>query len=179
MRALAALVMLAACERGAPGDCAAVADNLASFELGNYAPPEQRAPVIEQQRKRCEDAHVTKAEQACLVKATSKWAAARCAPRLYPDIAPMSDSECTEVQTRVRQALDKQVGQDPTQRAQMDKMLGVLKEACEQDGWPESLRQCVIAAPPGDMAAVDKCSAQMPKELETKVTERAKRAMLK
>src|SRR5258706_3622174 len=54
-------------------DCAEVAEALTTGELGNYAEPEDRAPVVAKKRAECEAAHVTKDEAACLDKAKDKW----------------------------------------------------------------------------------------------------------
>jgi hypothetical protein len=69
-----------------PADCAPIAEQLASWELGNYAEPEDRAPVIERYKHRCDEASIGVDEAACLDKAKSKYAAAKCAPRLFPEI---------------------------------------------------------------------------------------------
>src|SRR5262245_30975163 len=76
---------------GATGDCDAVAEDMASYELGNYAEPDQRAPVVEKYRDMCKDKSVTDTESKCLVKAKNKLAAARCIPRLFPDIEVQED----------------------------------------------------------------------------------------
>jgi hypothetical protein len=69
-----------------PANCDDVAEQLASYELGNYAEPEDRAPVVDRYRGVCKREGVTRDEGACLGKTKSKLAAARCAPRLFPDV---------------------------------------------------------------------------------------------
>ncbi len=69
-----------------PANCDEVAEQLASYELGNYAEPEDRAPVVDKHRAICKREAVRHDEAACLDKARSKLAAARCVPRLFPDI---------------------------------------------------------------------------------------------
>lgn len=69
-----------------PANCDAVAEQLASYELGNYAEPEDRAPVVDKDRAACRRESVSQDEAACLDKARSKLAAARCVPRLFPDV---------------------------------------------------------------------------------------------
>ncbi|HSD90206.1 MAG TPA: hypothetical protein VLB44_21895, partial [Kofleriaceae bacterium] len=59
--ALAVLLTVSACQTqgtGPPGDCAAVAETLASIELGNYADPAVRTPVVAKKRELCTSAHV-------------------------------------------------------------------------------------------------------------------------
>jgi hypothetical protein len=65
-----------------PADCDEVAEQLASYELGNYAEPEDRAPVVDRYRAACKREGVTRSESTCLDKAKSKLDAARCVPRL-------------------------------------------------------------------------------------------------
>jgi len=71
-----------------PADCEVVAEQLTSFELGNYAEPEDRAPVIDKHRSACEHHDVTVDEAECLDKTRDARAAARCVPRLFPELAP-------------------------------------------------------------------------------------------
>ena len=80
------LLMLARLVGKIPADCDDVAEHLASYELGNYAELEERAPVVDKFRAICERAGVNRDEGACLDKAKSKLAAARCVPRLFPEI---------------------------------------------------------------------------------------------
>ena len=69
-----------------PASCDEVAEQLASYELGNYAEPEDRAPVVDRHRAVCKREGVSRDDRACLDKAKSKLAAARCVPRLFPDV---------------------------------------------------------------------------------------------
>ena len=69
-----------------PANCDDVAEELASFELGNYAEPEDREPMIEKYHALCKKEHVDIDEGACLDNAKTRLAAARCVPRLYPDV---------------------------------------------------------------------------------------------
>jgi len=69
-----------------PARCDEVAEQLASYELGNYAEPEDRAPVVDKYRAACKRDRVTRDDSACLDKAKSKLSAARCVPRLFPDV---------------------------------------------------------------------------------------------
>jgi hypothetical protein len=83
---VAAFILIRVFANGPTGDCDAVAEDMASYELGNYAEPDQRAPAVEKYRAMCRDVKVTKEQSACLAKATNKLAAARCAPAMFPDI---------------------------------------------------------------------------------------------
>lgn len=59
------------CVRPPGADCTAVAEALASLELGNYAPVEQRRPKLAAYRAKCEAALLTKEEGACVIAATT------------------------------------------------------------------------------------------------------------
>src|SRR5437660_356176 len=48
------------CVRPPAADCQLVAEELASLDLGNYAEPEDRAPVVAKHKARCETEHVSK-----------------------------------------------------------------------------------------------------------------------
>ena len=164
---LAALALLAACERGTPTDCAQVADTLAALQLGNYATAEQRAPVLAAMRDACERAHVTNAQAACLLRAETKFAAAKCAPRVLPDVH-LAD-RCADVVDRIRTTMHARVAQVGN-AAQMEKTYRAMTESCEQDGWPASLQDCVLATT--DVAGLERCSAQMPADVERRMQAR-------
>ena len=73
--ALAVAFSLGACGRDqrtpkAPAaDCALVAESLTSFELGNYAPIEERAPKVAAWKARCEAEQLTQPEGQCVIDA--------------------------------------------------------------------------------------------------------------
>src|SRR5438552_11778279 len=99
------LVLLTACHaapKGPPGDCELVGETFASFELGNYATRENRAPVVAAKRAVCEDAAVTVDEVACIVKARDPWTAKQCAPAMFPDAASHDDDRCQRIVANVR-----------------------------------------------------------------------------
>src|SRR4051812_2182289 len=54
------------CVRPPAADCQVVADELASIDLGNYAEPEDRAPVVAKYKSQCETLYVSKEEGVCL-----------------------------------------------------------------------------------------------------------------
>src|SRR5678816_335702 len=43
------------CVQPPPADCTSVGETLASFDLGNYAPVEERAPVVAKYKTQCEN----------------------------------------------------------------------------------------------------------------------------
>ena len=160
------------CVRPPPADCAKVAEALASFDLGNYAPPEQRAPVVARYKTSCETAMVSKDEGACLDKATDKYSANACLPSMFPPPGAGSGTgDCVEVVQRVRQAVLSDVAGTDAQKM-IDQMLPAMQASCTEDAWPEPLKQCIIAAKPGDKAGLEKCNELMPKTLQDKLQQR-------
>jgi hypothetical protein len=161
------------CVRPPPGDCGAVAEALASLELGNYAPVEQRASVVATKRAACDKAQVSKDEAACIDKARDRWSVAQCVPRMFPELAPTGGGDCAAIIRKVRALIEPtvaQVGSDA--RTMIDKMMPAMQQSCEQDGWPAALKQCILAATPGDLQAMKACEATMPKGLQDKLQQR-------
>jgi hypothetical protein len=70
------------CVRPPPADCDAVAEQLASIDLGNYAEPEDRAPVIARYKAACAAALISREEAQCIDRARDRSSAALCAPRM-------------------------------------------------------------------------------------------------
>ncbi len=173
-------VVVAGCQKAddkattAPADCARVAETLASFEVGTAVTPDQRAPVVARHRAACESAKVTQAEAACLSRATDTWAARACLPGMFG--APSQTGAatgCATVVARMRSAVLGEVGSDGSAaQAALDEMLPVIQTACEQDGWPASVLDCIGRTKPGDMAAFQACANQLPKEQQDKLSQR-------
>ena len=181
MRVFLAGLLLVGCQRTdstQTGNCAKVAELLATFELGNQAPPERRAPVVAKHRQACEAAGITVDEVACIDRARDTWAARACLPKLFPanpanPANPASAAECATFTARLRQAVQAQAGVDSAASlAAIDGMLPIMKASCEQDHWPASILTCVAAAAPGDMNAFQQCSALLPKDLQDKLAQR-------
>jgi hypothetical protein len=70
------------CVRPPPADCDAVAEQLASIDLGNYAEPEDRAPVVARYAAACAAALITRREAHCIDLARDRSSAALCVPRM-------------------------------------------------------------------------------------------------
>jgi hypothetical protein len=176
---IALVLLVVACQRQdslldqPQADCSAVAETLTSIELGNYASKDQRAPAVAKHRQACIAAKVTQEEAACLDKATDTWSAATCVPRMFPKQASSDHGDCAEVTKRIRQSVEKDMAQaGPDAQRMLDKMLPALQASCEQDQWPPVVMQCIVAAQPGDQAAMNKCSQLMPKALQDKLQKR-------
>jgi hypothetical protein len=93
------LCLSARCVRPPPADCAAVAEAVASLELGTYAAREGRAPRVAELADRCRAEHVSQDEGACLIAATTVVEATFCPkPLLAPSRGPVTlgiPEECT------------------------------------------------------------------------------------
>jgi hypothetical protein len=180
--AVLAAGLTAACQRneqaqaGSAADCARVGEVLASFEVGNLAQPDHRAAVVSKHRQACETAGVTADEAACLYRAKDTWAARVCLPKMFPD--KPAERDCTTVMTRMREAVMTQVGSDGSAASrQLDKLLPVVKLACEQDAWPASVLRCIADTKSGDMEAFQRCSNQLPQEQQQKLAQRMTAAL--
>jgi hypothetical protein len=79
------------CVRPPPADCALVAEAVASLELGNYAPREERAGRVVALAAACREQHVSKDEGACLLGATTVLEATYCPkPLIAPGRGPVT-----------------------------------------------------------------------------------------
>ena len=165
------------CVRPPAADCKALGEHLASMDLGNYAEPEARAPVVAKYQAACEKAFVTKEQGECIDKATDKWTASQCAPDMFPELKVEGTGDCVTIANTIRAQMQKgMTGADPQTQQLFDKMVRVVRESCEQDGWPPAFKSCVIAA--GQNAdAMGKCNNLMPKDMQQKMTERMTKMM--
>jgi|MudIll2142460700_1097286.scaffolds.fasta_scaffold02643_3 hypothetical protein len=168
------------CVRPPAADCTMVAETVASLELGNYAEPEDRAPVVTKYKAACEKAYVSKEEGECLDKARDKWSAGQCAPRMFPEMASTNSGDCKQVVARVEAALQSQMqGLDnPQQKQWFDITLRVMQQSCEQDAWPDALKKCILTTQAGQgVDAMQTCNQQFPPALQSKLQERLQTAM--
>jgi hypothetical protein len=166
------------CVRPPPADCQDVGEQLASIELGNYAEPETRAPVVARDKAACEAARVSREEQQCLDRVRDRWSAAQCVPRMFPDLASSSTGDCGAIAARVRAAMQNQASYlgDPRIQTWFDRTMSVMQESCEQDHWPGALKKCMLAGD-GLAAMTQACSQQTPPALQQRLQERLTRAM--
>lgn len=166
------------CVRPPAADCTDVGEQLASIDLGNYAEPEARAPVVARYKAACETAMLSRDEQQCLDRTRDRWSAARCAPRMFPDLASSSTGDCGAIAGRVRAAMQKQASylSDPRMKTWFDRTMTVMQESCEQDHWPDALKKCMLAG--DELAAMTQaCNQQTPPALRQRLQERMNQAM--
>jgi len=91
------------CVRPPGADCDAVAEALATLELGNYAPREQRKPKVVQIVAMCRAEHLTKDEGACLLDKQTKDELVACPKPLI--VAPLSAAERQALQGQTEAGL--------------------------------------------------------------------------
>ena len=165
------------CVRPPGADCQDVAEQLTSIELGNYAEPEDRAPVVARYKGACEAAMVTKEEGQCVDKARDKWSAGQCVPRMFPELASSSTGDCGAIVDRVRAAMIKQAAQvtDPKLKGWFDRTMAIMLESCTQDRWPDSVKKCMLSSDPATLTTA--CNEQMPPALQQRMQDRLTQAM--
>ena len=169
------------CVRPPPANCQPLADQLASMELGNYAEPEARTPLVASYKSACEKAFVSKEQGDCIAKARDKFSASQCAPLMFPELAidpSKAQGECGAAIAAERVVMGQAMGNsnDPQMTRMLDVMLTSMRESCEQDGWPPTLIACIKAATGVD--ALSRCNAQIPPEIQQKLSERATKAAM-
>jgi hypothetical protein len=168
------------CVRPPPADCASVAETVASMDLGNYAEPEERAPVVAKYKAACEKAYVSREEGECLDKARDRWSAGQCAPRMFPELASTSSGDCKQVTARIESQMRQQSQgmTDPQMQQWFATTLRVFQQSCEQDHWPDAVKKCILAAQDtGGVDPMQSCNQQFPPALQTKLQERLASAM--
>ena len=172
-----ALVVVAACQSKGPasaGDCQAVGERAAAFELGNYAPAEARAPAIARMVERCRTAGVDAKQAACVIAAKDTWTAAACAPKLFPEVKVGGD--CEQLASRMGAEMMTQMGSEPKLRAMVERMAAAVRSSCDQDGWPPALKACALAAPEM-LKGLNACEHLVPPALQSKLQARMTTAM--
>ena len=167
------------CVKPPPADCAAIGETLASMDLGNYAEPEERAPVVAKYKAACTKAYVSKEEGKCIDEAKDKWSAGQCAPRMFPELASTNTGNCKPVIAKIEAAMKGTVqGLDqPNMQQWMATMLRVMTQSCEQDAWPDALKKCILMQTSQSADAMQACNQQFPPALQTKLQERLTTAM--
>jgi hypothetical protein len=179
VRGLALLVFVCACNEPGPSQsgsanaCARTAERLASFELGPTAST-NRVPTVAKHRAACDTAQLSEGEHRCIANAKDTWTALACAPRMFPGRQPVALTDCKLVIARTRAAVTAEMPADSGSAGavMVDKMMTIMEKACTEDGWPESVRTCVLATHAGDMAALQKCNQALPQDMQDKLTAR-------
>jgi hypothetical protein len=148
MRALAAVLLLAACKQGAPpppaADCARVADKLGGLLLGNYARAEERDRFVAETIAECEQARLTEEEAACILGASHRNALAKC-PRA------LAVGDCRKI-TAALDALRARSGVDQFLVTGADR----IASRCTNETPTRAFESCVLAA--RSLDDLDRCT---------------------
>lgn len=167
------------CVKPPPADCAAIGETLASMDLGNYAEPEERGPVVAKYKAACAKTYVSKEEGKCIDEAKDKWSAGQCAPRMFPELASSNTGNCKQVVAKIESALKgtMQNMDQPNMQQWLATMTRVMQQSCEQDAWPDDLKKCILMQTSATADAMQACNQQFPPALQTKLQERLTTAM--
>lgn len=154
MRTLA-LLLVAACQTTSPakqpdpapapapkatGDCARLAEFFASYELGNYAEPEDREPLVAKYKADCDRALVTPEQVTCVEGERDKWHAAQCVPAMLPELAA-KDPQCKQLHDKLK-AMPAEG--DEYSKYVIARTIAALWESCEVDRWSADLKTCML-----------------------------------
>jgi len=126
--------------------CNLVAESLVSIELGNYAEPDERAPKVAAEERRCNAMRLSREDRQCVVDSYDRASIAYCVPALFPqDQQPeaLSTARCDQVAKQMMAQLDNQLRSQrvPDQRV-WERQLLVAIDACRADRWNEMMGQC-------------------------------------
>ena len=202
---------LAACSKGKSGgdeapapvgpptaQCQAAARNIASFQLGNYATEEERAPVVQKLAGECAAARISAADATCLAEAPDKDAAARCKKVFTAELIQLKKTVveatgtaprggCRSLKMAIKEMAKEELKAVPEEhRADAMKIFPIVErelvKSCQTDGWPNEITACIdqklAAAPTGYRDALG-CIEELPPEIQRRVQERIRDTMQK
>jgi hypothetical protein len=126
--------------------CNLVAQTLVSLELGNYAEPEERAPKIAVEERRCTAMRLSREDRQCVVDSYDRTSIAYCVPALFPkepQPVAVNAARCDRAAKQMMTQLEAQLRNQrvPDQRV-WERQLLVAIEACRADRWNEAMAQC-------------------------------------
>jgi hypothetical protein len=126
--------------------CKLVAETLVSLELGNYADPEERAPKITVEERRCAAMKLSREDRQCVIESYDRTSVAYCVPALFPkepQPQAVTAARCDKAAKQMMTQLDAQLRQQrvPDQRVWERQLLAAI-DACRADRWNEQMAQC-------------------------------------
>ena len=137
------------CVRPPAADCGPVAQKLASYRLGNYAPRDERDRVVAELTAACTEARLSVDEGKCITSATSRFDVAKCPRPLLAELQG-DPGGCKQVADAMTKALIDGFAGLPEQRRAAEPVIPEVTEAlaasCVEDLWPDAAKQCVLAA---------------------------------
>lgn len=66
---------------------------------------------------------------------------------------------------------------DPKMNRWFETTQRIVRESCDQDRWPETVKQCAVSVKPGDSKGLATCNQSMPTDLMKKMQDRMTAAM--
>jgi hypothetical protein len=160
------LVASSGCHRkprpaGPPGDCAVVAEALATFDVGNYAAPGELTAAAAKYRDACDDAAINVDEQHCVAAARDAWTAKACVARMFPELtAAHDDGACQQIVDRLRASMLPSL--DPALAKWATREFEIEETACRED----AIKACMLGSGPGG------CHAELPPPLRRQLQAR-------
>lgn len=157
--------------------CRLVAETLVSLELGNYAEPEERAPRVAAEERRCVAMRLSRDDRQCVVDSYARADVAYCVPALFPDEPQqpaLSGAECDAIANQMRKQLEAQLASQrvPDQRVWERQLLTAI-DACRADRWNQQMAQCAASYVP---MYADNCAWIQPTGMWKKLTARLAKA---
>lgn len=161
------------CVRPPPADCGPVAEKLASYRLGNYAPKEERAQVIGELTAKCEEARLSTDEGKCILEAQGRMDIAKC-PRPLLDEFKGDKDGCKAVADQVSRFFVDAFAEQTRDRAKVEKVApeiaAAVQASCVEDLWPDAAKRCFTEASSFD--TMGDCQDAFPDELKDRVEKR-------
>jgi hypothetical protein len=134
-------------EVGTPADaatCTTVGEVLASMEVGNYAEPEERAPVVAKHSAICDALKLDQATRSCIAEQGDKMSIAYCSPEMVPDtkLEIVAADECTAL---IKAASDRLAGRPAYdwEKKWWSPRSDAFLASCKKDRWTKQLGDCV------------------------------------
>lgn len=126
--------------------CNLVAETLVSLELGDYADPEERAPKVAAEERRCVAMRLSHDDRQCVIDSHDRASVAYCVPALFPNEkqpVAVSRQRCDVVAKHMMRQLEHYTRSQPVadQRAVERQLLAAI-DACRADRWNEAMAQC-------------------------------------
>lgn len=124
--------------------CAMVGEVVASIEVGNYADPEERAPVVAKHAAICDALKLDQATRTCIAEQGDKMSIAYCSPEMVPDtkIEIVAAADCTAAIDAANARLASRPAYDWEKKWWSPRAAAFLA-SCKKDRWTKQLGDCV------------------------------------
>src|SRR5687768_4840380 len=161
-----------------PGEptCRLVAETLVSLELGNYAEPEERAPKIAAEEKRCIAMKLARDDRQCVVDSYDKTSVAYCVPAYFPTepSQAVSSEQCATAANAMRNQFLAQIkAQQIKDSPSLQRQLAAAIESCSADRWNAQMLNCAMYSLP---LYPQNCAWMQPYAMYKRITARLEKA---